>query len=405
LKSTNNSGSTAVNLTNVASGQPIVLGPDTHVIVNGPGAGSLNVTSVSGLPPSFGLVNVKLQSAGNGNWDLVRTANTGAIGGPAGSIIAAIAAFDTSFHQVSSAFVASPQSQEPNKWTGGVWSRGSAGQVTAKSTVFDSIGSPPVGLKVKTNFDAYQVGIDTGILNAGGTGWNVHFGVMGGAVSANSSEQLGTGTSLKFDVPFAGLYGVLTHGGFFSDVSVRRDWHHDNVTNAAANLTNADLNGQSNAVNASAGYHIDFKGFFVEPSVGGGITKTNLDALPTNVGQAGVAQGLIGFQTITSETVRAGVRIGTSATIKDFLAVQPFVTGSVWRELAGMSQEQFSQAGTTTIDSLALTRVGTFYQVGAGIGAQILKTGVLGFIRGDVRFGQYLDGASVVGGARYTFSP
>jgi hypothetical protein len=402
-----NAGNTVVNFTNV--GGAVTIGPNTHVIINTGAAGTLNATAGTGLPPSFGLVNVALVSAGNGNWDLQRTANTGAIGGPAGSVIAAITGFDTSFHQVSSAFVASPQSQEPNKWTGGVWSRGSAGQVTAKSTVVDSIGSPAVGLKVRTNFDAYQVGIDGGILNAGGSGWNVHFGVMGGSVSANSAEQLGSGTTLKFDVPFFGLYGVFTHGGFFSDVTVRRDWHHDNVTNAVANLNNADLTGHSNAINASAGYHIDLPmvgpGFFVEPSVGGGISKTSLDGLQTNVNQTGIAPGLIGFDTLTSEIVRAGVRVGTSAVIGQSVAVQPFATVSVWRELAGMSQEQFTQTGATVTDNISLSRVGTFYQVGAGVGAQILKTGVLGFVRGDMRFGQNLDGASVVGGARYTFAP
>ncbi len=408
VKSTNNSGSTVVNFVNTAPGTPVVLGPNTPVIVNS-GSGTLTATAGSGLPPSFGLVNVQLVSEGNGNWDLQRTANTGAIGAPAGSIIAAITAFDTSFHQVSSAFVASPQSVDPNKWTGGVWSRGAAGQVTAKSTVSDSLGSPPTALKVKTNFDAYQVGLDGGLLNAGNTGWNVHFGVMAGSVGANSSEQLGSGTTLKFNVPFAGLYGVFTHGAFFSDVTVRRDWHNDNVTNAVAFLNNAPLTGEANAVNASAGYHIDLPmvapGFFVEPSAGFGLTKTSLNALPTNVNETGFAPGLISFQTITSEVGRAGLRVGTSATIRDVLAVQPFATISVWREMAGMAQEQFSQLGTSTVNSLGLTRTGTFYQVGAGIGAQVLHTGVLAFVRGDMRFGENLDGASVVAGGRYTFGP
>ncbi len=408
VKSTNNSGSTVVNFVNTAPGTPVVLGPNTPVIVNS-GSGTLTATAGSGLPPSFGLVNVQLVSEGNGNWDLQRTANTGAIGAPAGSIIAAITAFDTSFHQVSSAFVASPQSVDPNKWTGGMWSRGAAGQVTAKSTVTDSLGSAPTALKVKTNFDAYQVGADAGLLNAGNTGWNIHFGAMAGSVGANSSEQLGSGTTLKFDVPFAGLYGVFTHGAFFSDVTVRHDWHKDNVTNTAAFLNNAPLSGEANAVNASAGYHVDLpmvaQGFFLEPSVGFGLTKTNLNALPTNVNETGFAPGLISFQTITSEVARAGLRVGTSATIRDVLGVQPFATISVWREMAGMAQEQFSQLGTSTVDSLGLTRTGTFYQVGAGIGAQVLHTGVLAFVRGDMRFGENLDGASVVAGGRYTFGP
>ena len=47
-----------------------------------------------------------------------------------------------------------------------------------------------------------------------------------------------------------------------------------------------------------------------ERAVGAGITKTNLNPLPTNVNEPLTPAGLIAFQTITSEIVRAGVRVG-----------------------------------------------------------------------------------------------
>jgi hypothetical protein len=405
-----NSGNTVVNFNNVGSG-PIVLGPNTQVIKNTGGTGTLNATAGTGLP--FGLVKVALvqDPAGNGNWDLQRTANTGAIGAPAGSVIAAIAGVESSFHQVASAFVASPQSQDPNKWTGGIWTREAAGQVTTKSTVTDSIGSPGMPLQVKTNFAAYQVGLDSGVLNLQSSMWNVHVGAMAGTVSANSSEQLGSGTTAKFDVPFAGFYGVATRGAFFSDVSVRHDWYHVNVTNSAANLVDADLGGSTNAVNGSLGYHVDLAmmtpGLFIEPSVGAGVSWTKFDNLQTNLGQQSlnISPGVIGFNTFLSELVRVGVRIGTSVTINNTVALQPFTTISAWRELSGAAQEQFSQTGSTTVDNLSLDRIGTFYQVDAGVGGQVLHTGLIGFARADVRFGQKIDGASFVGGARYTFGP
>jgi outer membrane autotransporter protein len=234
---------------------------------------------------------------------------------------------------------------------------------------------------------------------------------MGGTVDANSTELLGTGTSVKFDVPFAGIYGVATRGGFFSDLTIRHDWYHNNVTNFTANLNNADLTGYANAVNGSAGYHFDLgmlsPGLFVEPSAGLSLSWTKFNGLPTNLGQQAqnIPPGLIGFSTLQSDLARAGVRFGTTTTINQTVAVQPFATMSVWRELAGMSQQQFSQAGIATTDNLSLTRVGTFYQVGAGVGWQVLHTGWVGFARGDVQFGQLLDGASIVGGVRYTFAP
>jgi len=235
---------------------------------------------------------------------------------------------------------------DPNKWTGGVWTREAAGR-RPRNPRLPTASAAPSQLQVKTNFSAYQVGLDTGLLNLGNSVWNAHVGVMAGSVSANAIEQLGSGTSLKFDVPFAGFYGVLTRGAFFSDITLRRDWHNDTVSNSLANLYNASLTGSTNAVNASAGYHLDLpmlaQGFFVEPSVGGSISKTNMNNLPTNLNEPGVPAGLIGFNTLTSEVVRAGVRVGTSATINDVLVVQPFTTLSAWRELAGVSQEQFSQ--------------------------------------------------------------
>jgi hypothetical protein len=61
----------------------------------------------------------------------------------------------------------------------------------------------------------------------------------------------------------------------------------------------------------------------------------------------------------------------------------------------------------TTVLTTALTtdRVGTFYQAGAGVSAQVLNTGFLAFVRGDFRIGNKLDAASLHAGARYTFGP
>jgi fibronectin-binding autotransporter adhesin len=385
------------------AGGPVVLGGPTAVIVN-TGAGTLNAAAGTGLG-AFGLVNVSLQSEGNGNWDLVRTANTGAIAAPGASIMAALSAIDTSFHQSTSPFVVSPQSQDPDKWTGGVWSRATTGQTTTKTTATDNFG--PASLRVKTNFDAYEVGVDTGMLNFGGTGWNGHFGILAGAVTATASEQLsGSGTSVKFDVPFAGIYGVVTHGPFFMDLEARHDWVDTHVTNITANLSNTQLKGHGDSVSGSAGYHFDVVDhWFVEPTAGFGLTQTQFDTLQTNLNQTaqGIAAGAISFDSMFSMLVHAGARVGTSMVVSDTLALQPFGTLSVWRELGGQSNATFANGGTP--DPLTLSRVGTFYQAGLGLSAQLLNTGFVGFARGDIRWGDKLDGTSVVGGLRYTFAP
>jgi hypothetical protein len=346
-------------------------------------------------------------SDGHGGAELVRTLNVGAAAAPGASVMAALSAIDTSFHQSTAPFVASPQSEDPNKWTGGVWSRATAGQTTTKLTAFESFGGTSAPLRVKTNFDAYEVGVDTGMLNFGGGGWNGHFGIMAGAVNATANETLsGSGTSVKFDVPFAGIYGVVTHGPFFMDLEARHDWVDTHVTNVTANLNNTQLKGHGDSVSGSAGYHFDLvNNWFIEPAAGFGLTQTQFDTLATNVGQSaqGIAAGTVSFDSIFSMLVHGGARIGTSFVVADTLALQPFGTLSVWRELGGQSSATFANGGVS--DPLSLSRVGTFYQAGLGLSAQLLNTGFIGFARGDLRWGDNLNGASIVGGLRYSFGP
>jgi outer membrane autotransporter protein len=261
-------------------------------------------------------------------------------------------------------------------------------------------------LRVKTNYDAYEVGVDSGLLNFGGTGWNGHFGVMAGAVTATSNEQFGFGTSLKFDVPFAGIYAVMTHGSFFSDLTVRHDWADVKVTSFTANLNDTDLKGHGTSVAGSAGYHFDVGNqWFVEPAAGFGLTQAQFDTLQTNLNQTaqGIAPGTISFDSIFSMLVHAGVRVGTSTIVADKLVLQPFGTFSVWHEMGGQSSATFAQTGVS--DPITVDRVGTYYQAGLGLSAQLLNTGFVGFARGDIRFGEKLDGTSVIGGLRYSFAP
>jgi hypothetical protein len=398
------SGTTRINFANVTNGTPVILGNAITVIKDNTGAGTLNPT---GDTQHFGLVDVSVQSDGHGGAQLARTLNLGAAAAPGASVMAALAAIDTSFHQSTAPFVVSPQSGDPDKWTGGVWSRATTGQTTTKSTAFESVGGTSASLRVKTNFDAYEVGVDTGILNFGGTGWNGHFGVMAGAVMATANESLsGSGTSVKFDIPFAGVYGVMTHGPFFMDLEYRHDWVDTRITNVTANLSDTRLKAHGDSLSGSAGYHFDLVDhWFVEPSAGFGLTQTQFDTLATNVGQAGqgIAQGAISFDSMFSMLVHAGARVGTSFVLSDTLALQPFGTLSVWRELGGQSSATFANGGVP--DPLTVSRVGTFYQAGLGMSAQLLNTGFVGFARGDIRWGDNLDGMSVVGGLRYTFGP
>ena len=49
------------------------------------------------------------------------------------------------------------------------------------------------------------------------------------------------------------------------------------------------------------------------------------------------------------------------------------------------------------------SRVGTYYQLSAGLAAQVLNTGWVGFVRGDYRFGDNIEGWTGNAGVRYNF--
>ena len=84
------------------------------------------------------------------------------------------------------------------------------------------------------------------------------------------------------------------------------------------------------------------------------------------------------------------------------LVVQPFGTFSTWHEFDDNSRSVFTQPGFA--DPVGVSRVGTFYQAGVGMSGQIVNTGWLGFVRGDFRWGERIDGTSIIGGLRYNFA-
>jgi outer membrane autotransporter protein len=158
-------------------------------------------------------------------------------------------------------------------------------------------------------------------------------------------------------------------------------------------------------VASSATYHIDLaNNWFAEPSVGFGATLSEFGTLQTNANQQslGIVSGAISFDSINSLLARAGVRVGTTVPLSQTLVVQPFGTFSTWHEFDDNSRSVFTQPGFA--DPVGVSRVGTFYQAGVGMSGQIVNTGWLGFVRGDFRWGERIDGTSIIGGLRYNFT-
>src|SRR5690606_4895715 len=138
-----------------------------------------------------------------------------------------------------------------------------------------------------------------------------------------------------------------------------------------------------------------------EPQVGLSYTRSHFDPLVFNPNAGAVVDGSLTFDTLESLLGRAGVRIGTAFLASERLALQPFVTLSIWHEFKDHAGSQFNQldpnTGLVAVSvPINTTRVGTFGQVGLGVSGQILQTGWVGFVRGDVRFGENIEGAAAV---------
>jgi opacity protein-like surface antigen len=352
------------------------------------------------------------------------------LGGLAASVSSSVAAsignVNTAFlAQQGSAFVANPGGAAPGQQGGGVWARGVGGEVDIDTTSVTLANQSPVlnpaidqgtincASRVREQFAGVQVGVDLARLNM--AGWNVNLGTTAGYLESRADERNGGAFRTNFEVPFAGVYGVATFGGFFADVMVRSEFYNMSLINPGLNLHNQPVDARGLSVSASAGYNMPVGAWFIEPSLGFIWSRTKVDAF-NSVGLPipGLRlSGTFSINDIDSEIGRATVRIGTSFTTGN-LALQPFVSASVFHEFANDVTSRYVTCPscvfvgdvpvTATFDTTS-TRVGTWGQFSLGVAGQVLNTGWVGFVRGDYRVGDNIEGWTANGGLRYNFVP
>ncbi|WP_175492662.1 autotransporter domain-containing protein [Methylocapsa palsarum] len=390
------SGNTVIQAHNIGGG---LISSPIPVLVATASSGA-TVTADNG--PS--LINYSVQQSGN-TFSLTSSVNTSTASATPAGIDAILTSLNTGFFQNASAFIAEPPHPAPNQWNGGPWVRFSGGQndVSATTSAQNPGGTAFAPSKVRTNFNGFQTGIDLGVANVENTGWNTHLGVTAGQVLLNTNDLLLGGVNSASQVPFIGIYGALTGHGFFADFQVREDFYDLKLTNPAANLSDENLNGKAFAANVSAGYRWELpQSWFIEPSGALLYSQLHTDTLTVKLDPSGDSTGSLNFTPFNSLLGRLGFRVGTTYVLDKFeLALQPFGTASVWHEFEGDTHTNFVSG--STIVPLAVTRIGTFGQLGLGVSGQVLQTGFLGFVRGDWRFGENLSGYAVVGGLRYQF--
>jgi opacity protein-like surface antigen len=355
---------------------------------------------------------------------------------------ATINTINTAFLTSTSAFVSAPGSPGADQQGGGVWARTVGGGVDTKTSstgVLDGIITDPGRQTCHTSlhqdYVGYQVGHDISVLNAGGTGTNLHFGITAGGLTAWTKDTTPGGAfsnnvasfttapgsfKEKSEVPFVGLYTAATKGNLFFDSLLRWDFYQNSLSDVNNGLFDQRLDARGISLTANLGYHIPLpNSWFIEPS--GGVVASRVSVDPLNV--AGLltqnpappnfaySRGTVAVDDIDSVLGRASVSVGTS--IKSGQVTwQPYFTASVYHEFSGNVTVRSVEAATGNpgLDGVTLTQtstggLGTYGQFSLGTAAVLANTGWLGYGRVDYKIGDDIEGWSVTAGLRYQFDP
>jgi outer membrane autotransporter protein len=381
---------------------------------------------------------------------LINLAAVGSSPAAVGSMIgSAITASNTAFLLQSSSFVGAPSNPAPDQQGGGIWVRGVGGQVDVKSqtnttatgTVAGITGNGTINCseKVDVNFAGVQFGADVAKLNV--NGWNLHLGTTLGYLGTNGTMQGGAfaftdpSTGLPAgggpltsttQVPFAGIYGAATNGGFFVDGLLRAEYYQTSLTAPGDNLSGQAIDAHGWSFSSSTGYNYQIPNskWFVEPSGSVIISRVKIDPFAfTSAGTIGPTipplppgiantqiPGTLTFNDIKSDIGRVGLRVGETVESGN-VVWQPFAAVSVWHEFGPKLTANYATSpncclgGGVATGFGSLSTIGTFGQYSLGVSAALAGTGWLGFARVDYRDGSNLQGLSGTGGIRYQFAP
>jgi hypothetical protein len=354
----------------------------------------------------------------------------------ASPLISIINTVNTAYLTNTTSLVSAPSGAQADQTSGGLWSRAIGGTVDTKSdststadltkttglfapSIFLASGSLQCHQENKQDYAGFQLGADLGRLNLTGTGVNWHFGITGGNFYARAQEQKlqPTPGSLafptgdlrgSFEVPFVGFYNVITAGNFFADAQFRWDFFNSTTSSVEQHFSGVNGQAQSLSFTTAAAYRIPLpSNWFVEPSFGGVLSQTRVNPIITPWDN-GNGTSTLRISDINSVLGRASLRIGTSFTAGNF-TWQPFLAATVLHEFAGsvISTQSISAAGGAGADfdkalfTTVTDRIGTYEQVGFGTAVAAGNTGWLGYGRGDVKFGDNIQGWGVNFGLRY----
>jgi hypothetical protein len=389
------SGTTTVNVNRV--GSVGYFAAPIPVVTTGSGGPSDAFVAGDGFQ-SAGIVDYGLKQIGD-NYDIYSYLDPTSAPTFVTGIVSALDSLNIGFFQDASPFLPAPANAKPNQLCGGPWVRVADGRndIGSNATTPDGLGGDNTAHSlVRSQYSGVQAGFDAGVCNVQNSDYNAHLGITGGKADLTSNELDLASSTIGVQVPFVGLYGAVTGHGLHADFQVREDFYLMQASSPTADVFGDNLHGHDISANGSVGYTYYFtKDVFIEPSLALLYSDLNIGnlALPSS-------GGVLAFDPIASLLGHAGLRLGTSF-IWNRIAVEPFVSGAVWREFEGDAVASYEQSGVNM--PISVTRLGTFGQVGLGASAHVLNTGLLGFIRGDYRDGQNIQGYGVTAGLRYDF--
>jgi opacity protein-like surface antigen len=348
-----------------------------------------------------------------------------------GALVSSINSVNTTFPAQSSAFIGSPANPQPDQQGGGVWTRGVGGHLTYDTTATAgniSFGGPVSGsitcnTRTQEDFGGVQLGTDLARLNV--NGWNLHVGSTIGYMGSKTQDGTpGLTPPASFrdslQIPFVGFYGAASYGGLLVDGQVRGDFFQDEVADENHGLAGQRFDARGISLTGNVAYNQTLgSNWFIEPSAGIIWSRTHVDplnvpgtgVLGTPVGPGFVPPWVLRVNDIESTLGRLGARVGTTVKSGD-VVWQPFVSASVFHEFEGRvtstltsNFSAISLSLPTLSSTVSTSGLGTYGQFGLGVVARFGDMGWVGYLRGDYRTGDNIEGWSVNGGLRYQFVP
>jgi opacity protein-like surface antigen len=389
--------------------------------------------ALSVLPALFSISAAQAQCAATGpvvsSPDLAPWSSAIASGSASvATIVSSINSVNTAFLTQSSAFVGSPSNPQPDQQGGGVWARGVGGHFSYGTTTIagninlDGVRGGNIACNTRTleDFAGVQVGADVARLNV--NGWNLHAGLTSGYLGSSNQDAtppgLNSASSFRnsLQIPFIGVYGAASYGNFLFDGQVRGDFYQNEASDISQGLNAQHFGARGFSMTGNVAWRQDLgRQWFVEPSAGLVWSRTHVDPLhyagTIVTGTGSIPPWVLTVNDIDSTLGRFSVRAGTTIR-SDGMVLQPFASVGVFHEFqsgaAATLTSNFAAIGRpleTYSSTISTAGVGTYGQFGAGVAAQIVDTGWVGYLRGDYRKGDNIEGWTLNGGIRYQFVP